>query len=180
MILRAALIACAGLLAGTGTVLAHALPGSALVLRQNDDVVQLRVQFPVEELIAAAPDLIALEDVPEGEALPDDLAQALAAYMASHLQIMDGALAVPLAFEGARVQSAFHDHVGQFAMIVTDWTFVSTAFDPADLVLRYDAIMHEVRNHRATVQWATADGALRRVGAYGYFDAGEGLRLGTP
>ncbi|MGS0469176.1 hypothetical protein ACU8V3_20190 [Cobetia marina] len=49
--------------------------------------------------------------------------------------------------------------------------------EPDSLLLKYDAVMHEVRNHRADVYWQTPDGDTRPLAGFGFFHSTHGVRL---
>ncbi|PJE35847.1 hypothetical protein CVM52_15075 [Pseudooceanicola lipolyticus] len=177
MILRSSLFALAFLVGSIGSVLAHALPGSVLLLRQQGATLQLTVQFPVEDLIIAAPELAALEKMAADQPLPQEFAAALTRYLGRHLSVTEDGVPLTLKMTDARLQAAYHDHLGHFALLVSQWQMTGVRRDATPLVLTYDAVMHEVRNHRATVQWIEQNGDLRPISEFGYFDAADGIPL---
>jgi len=44
-------------------------------------------------------------------------------------------------------------------------------------LLQYDAVMHEVRNHHAAMEWLARDGEARRMAKLGFFHSTHGIRL---
>lgn len=177
MIWRYGLLALAVLFGFSGVVLAHALPGSVLSLRQQGAALQLTVQFPVEDLIIAAPELSGLEEVMPGQPLPTELAAAFARYLARHLSVTKDAAPLDLKMTDAEIQASYHDHLGHFALIVSQWNLTGTGNDSTSLRMTYDAVMHEVRNHRAEVRWVEQNGEFLPVAEFGYFGATGGIAL---
>ncbi|TDL90870.1 hypothetical protein [Meridianimarinicoccus aquatilis] len=178
--MRSNLLALAVFICGTGAVLAHALPGSVLLLRQQGSALQLTVQFPVDDLIIAAPELSALEGLPSGQPLPQELAAALARYLGRHLAVTKETSPLDLTMTDARVQSTYHDHLGDFALVVSQWQMTGAGDRSTPLILTYDAVMHEVRNHRAAVHWIEQNGESRQISEFGYFGAANGIPLQPP
>lgn len=177
MIWRSSLLALATIVGFTGVVLAHALPGSVILLRQQGSTLHLTVQFPAEDLIIAAPELVVLEEVTAGQPLPKELAAALARYLGRHLSVAEDGVPLALTMTDARLQSSYHEHLGHFALIVSQWEIPGAGSDPTSLVLTYDAVMHEVRNHRAKVQWIDQDGTSRPISEFGYYSEAGGIPL---
>ncbi|MBE3638113.1 hypothetical protein [Mangrovicoccus algicola] len=177
MIWRSGLLALGALVGCAASVLAHALPGSVLLLREQGSSLELTVQFPAEDLIIAAPELSALEALPPSQPLPQELAAALARYLERHLSVTRDAAPLALTMTEARIQSAYHDHLGQFSLVVSQWHVTGTVDRSSRLVLTYDAVMHEVRNHRATVLWGEQNGELRPISEFGYLGAADGVPL---
>lgn len=176
-LLRSSLLAFAMLAGGAGSVQAHALPGSVLLLRQDGSELQLTIQFPLEDLIIAAPELAALEEVKADTPLSQEMADRLDRYLGRHLALTEGGISLPLTLSKAHIQPAFHDHLGHFMLVVSQWNVAGIETDPSSLVLKYDAVMHEVRNHRATVQWLSQNSGARPIAEFGYFDADKGIPL---
>ena len=174
---RVGWIAMAMLAGGAGGVLAHALPGSVLLLQHKGADLQLTIQFPLEDLIIAAPDLAALEDENPDDPLSQEMMDRLTSYLVRHLLVSEGGAPLPLILFDARLQSAYHDHLGHFMLVVSQWDVAMAGAEPASLMLKYDAVMHEVRNHRATVQWLAKDGEARQISEFGFFRAADGIPL---
>ena len=61
--------------------------------------------------------------------------------------------------------------------IVTQWRTASIEIEPNSLVLKYDAVMHEVRNHRATVRFLMQNRDARQIAEFGFFDAEKSIPL---
>ncbi|WP_424933507.1 hypothetical protein [Amaricoccus macauensis] len=177
MIWRAALLGLAMLAGSINGVWAHALPGSVLLLSQQGSTLQLTIQFPAEDLIIAAPELEGLEEVAAGQPLPPELAVALSRYLEQHLSLTENGDPLAPTMTDARVRSTYHDHLGHFALVVSQWHMTVAGDRSTPLVLTYDAVMHEVRNHRATVQWIGQNGASRPVAEFGLFSATDGISL---
>ncbi|WP_424930206.1 hypothetical protein [Amaricoccus tamworthensis] len=174
---RPVLLALAVLVGSAGGVLAHALPGSVLLLRQQEDGLRLTIRFPLEDLVIAAPELAVLEEVTPGDPLPQEMAERFGGYLLEHMELTGADGVLPLTLAGAMVQPAYHDHLGHFLLVVSEWNVAGGAGGNAHLVLNYDAVMHEVRSHRATVQWIARDGETRPVAEFGYHGADGGVRL---
>lgn len=174
---RAGLLALAVLVAGTGNALAHALPGSVISLRQQGVELQLTIRFPVEDLIIAAPELAGLAEVVPGQPLPRRMTRDVTRYLGRHLALTQSGAPLGLTLAEAHVQPAYHEHIGNFASLVSQWSIQIPETQPGTLLLEYDAVMHEVRNHRATVQWLGQDGIARQIAEFGYFSAAKGIPL---
>ncbi|MBU2957632.1 hypothetical protein Q4511_01160 [Paracoccus sp. 1_MG-2023] len=153
--MRIAALALALFLSGNGAY-AHALPGSVLIIESVGTQIGLDLCIPLEDLIIAAPDLIALEDLGPTE-IPPALTAPLGRYLDAHLAIETEGHDIPLRLTGARLERARNDHVGNFALLIAE--FAGTLPDPdVTLSLTYDAVMHEVRSHRAAVFETNDDG----------------------
>lgn len=180
MIWRSGLLALVVFIGSIGAVLAHALPGSVLLLRQQGSTLQLTIQFPLDDLIVAAPELSALDGLPSGQPLPQELDAALALYLGHHLAVTKAASPLGLTMTDARIQSTYHDHLGHFALVVSQWQMADDGDRSTPLILTYDAVMHEVRNHRATLRWIEDDGESHPISEFGYFGAADGIALHLP
>lgn len=167
MILRAL---CLMLLFSAGQAVAHALPGSTIVAQIKEGTLDLTVQVARDDLVIAAPDLAWLEDLPHQEALAAPLHAAFGAYFSAHLHVMHEGEPLLLTLRDVSLVTDHHDHVGQFLVVKSHWQAATPS--PGDLLLRYDAVMHEVRNHRATVIWRTSQGdtTLGRLAFHGPSD----------
>lgn len=175
--LRSSLLAFAMLTGGAGNVLAHALPGSVLLLRQDGAELQLTIQFPLDDFIIAAPELAALKEVKADTPLSKEMADRLASYLGRHFSLTEGGAPLVLTLSHARIQTAYHDHLGHFMLIVSQWDATGIETEPSSLVLKYDAVMHEVRNHRATVRLLSQNSDARPIAEFGFFDAPKGIPL---
>lgn len=130
-------------------LLAHGLPGTSLTFQPTGDRVALRITMPLEELNLV---LDKLGDVAFNQDLPapsESEVQRISNYLMNHLFVADlQENIVQFSVLSARIDGAFDDHVGDYQVLVVQLSASQATFP---LTLRYDAIMHEVRNHRATV-----------------------------
>jgi len=129
--------------------LAHALPGTSLTIRAEAEATLLTITLPLHELDLAMPDGTGLGSDPATGPVPEGARERIAAYLATHLAVATASAEdLDLRLAEARLERAQDDHVGAYDLLVIDLTAPAAAFP---LTLRYDAIMHEVRNHRAAV-----------------------------
>lgn len=136
------------------TVSAHALPGSVLTFSQEHDSLLLSMNMPLEDLIVASPGLEALQDIPADIDLPDADRASLENYFLQHLDLRSAETTYPLSLLSATLRTAQNEHVGDYTELALSWsTHTLVAAQAFPLTLTYDAVMHEVRNHRATVLW---------------------------
>lgn len=156
----------------TGSVqgaLAHALPGSLLMLSEQDGQLHLTITLPVEDLALAAPSLAPLETMTGDNTIAATHLTNIMAYFAAHLILHTDIGPISLHVTSAKIQSAGNVHVGTYNELSIQMT--GTLSDPMSLfplTLTYDAIMHQVRNHRATVYWITADEQLIGLADFGF------------
>lgn len=128
---------------------AHALPGASLTIRAGSDATHLTVTLPLHELDLAMSEASGLGPAPAIGPVPQDAKARIALYLAGHLTLADAAgKKVDTSLTTARVERAHHDHVGNYNLLVLD---LSAPAALLPLTLHYDAILHEVRNHRAAV-----------------------------
>lgn len=158
------LAASAGMLERTGPAAAHPLPGSKLVFSTDQARLVLTVSVPLVELALAMGKAMP-DPLPEGPISPD-LDRALAAYFADHLKVAsEGQPDLDLRLTRANLERATQEDVGAYTLVVLDF---SAPIDPArsvfPLTLTYDAILHQVRNHSATVFVQAADAQPVAVG----------------
>lgn len=140
---------CLGLaLCGT-QALAHALPGTSLTIWAEAEATHLTISMPLHELDLAMPDGTGLGADPTTGPVPEGARERIAAYLASHLALATASGDdLDLGLVDARIERAQDDHVGDYDLLVIDLAAPAAAFP---LTLRYDAILHEVRSHRAAV-----------------------------
>lgn len=70
-------------------------------------------------------------------------------YETTHLALADAAgERIDVRFSTPRTEQAHDDHVGHYTLMVVELTAPEAALP---ITLHYDAIMHEVRSHRAAV-----------------------------
>ncbi|THH36127.1 hypothetical protein E4Z66_13820 [Aliishimia ponticola] len=161
--------------AGSDTARAHGLPGSVLTLQQAENRLELVIELPLEDLIIAEQKLAPLAEAEPGAPLPSQQASAIAAYFADHLALGQDACPAALTLTEARLRAAQDHHRGRYMLVIARF-----AVAPADtaplwpLELRYDAVMHEVRSHRAMVYWRASDGAAQGLADFGYHTALRG------
>ncbi len=173
----AGLVLVAAVVAGIwgGPALAHPLPGSTLTLGRDADSLSLTLAIPLQDLALALPPISALRDAPPGAAIDPALAQVLAAYLAQHLSLSLGEhSALALVVTNTVLAQAETPDVGPYDLIVVD---LDGALRPGQAVfpmaVRFDAVLHEVRNHTATVYWQAPDAGPVAVGRI-RFDADLG------
>lgn len=134
---------------------AHALPGSLLIFQQSDQELTLSISLAIEDLILAAPELAYLEGLPTEMALSDDDLVPLSAYFDAHISLNAAAEPIDLSIANAALESAENEHVGVFKLLNIEMSLSGVDNQKSfPLSLTYDAVMHEVRNHRATVYWS--------------------------
>lgn len=121
------------------------MPDTQIIVERRPATVTLTIRASLEDLglvMANAPDTDAVL-TPAEEA-------ALRAYFQEHTRIdTTGGTELPVEIEGLRLIEGHHADVGVFEKVLV----TAKAPVPAGeaLVLRYDAILHEVANHRALV-----------------------------
>jgi hypothetical protein len=147
VLLRLAL--CLGLALPGTQVLAHALPGTSLTIRADTERLGLAITMPLHELDLAMPDASGLGPDPAIGPMREAIKERIAGYLTSHLalQTASGEL-LDVRLTDARIERAHDDHVGAYDLLVIDLTAPAAVLP---LTLRFDAIMHEVRSHRAAV-----------------------------
>ena len=157
---------------------AHALPGSTLIFQQQPQhTLKLTLQFPREDLLIAAPQLAALGDAKPDAPLAQTLTDQLSDYLNQHLALSKDGDALPLTLTEAHLTSTYQPQLGDYLLVVTQWNVKTEQAGPDSLLLKYDAVMHEVRNHRAEVEWQTPAGDTRLLADFGFFHSAHGVRL---
>ncbi|KPM81498.1 hypothetical protein [Cobetia sp. UCD-24C] len=190
---RAALLTLAVMIGGTGmsangmgisgmgiiqSAHAHALPGSTLIFEQQPQhTLKLTLQFPREDLLIAAPELTALGDAKPDAPLAQTLTAQLGDYLSQHMALSKDGDALPLTLTEAHLTSTYQPQLGGYVLVVTQWDVKTEEAEPDSLLLKYDAVMHEVRNHRAEVEWQTPAGDTRLMADFGFFHSAHGVRL---
>ncbi|MBE2168776.1 MULTISPECIES: hypothetical protein [unclassified Cobetia] len=160
------------------TAHAHALPGSTLIFEQQPQhTLKLTLQFPREDLLIAAPELAALGDAKPDAPLPQTLTDQLGDYLSQHLSLSKYGDTLPLTLTEAHLTSTYQPQLGDYLLVVTQWDVKTEQAEPDSLLLKYDAVMHEVRNHRAEVEWQTPAGDTRLMADFGFFHSAHGVRL---
>jgi hypothetical protein len=155
-----------GFAPGLLAALAHPLPGSTLTFAAEADKLELTITIPVPELKLARSTLSQLGNLPDNSNLTAAQNKDLAAYLREHLTLTPADRpALDLQMISARVQDARHEDVGQYDLLVVEMAAPLQAgqnFFPA--VLTYDAVLHEVRNHHASVWLAKQGSAAVHLG----------------
>ena len=153
----------------TGIGFAHSLPGSTLTFSQTDGQIQLSITLPLEDLILASPVLKALEDTPSDQDVPAKCTELLSTYFTDHLILQHTTADLPLTLVRASVQTDRNEQAGAFKALIIQFNApLPESGNVFPLTLTYDAIMHEVRNHRATVYWAQPGTNLNRLAEFGF------------
>ncbi|WP_413692551.1 hypothetical protein [Psychromonas sp. KJ10-2] len=150
-------------------VQAHSLPGSVLTLSEaQNDTLTIAISFPLEDLIIAAPELEGLMELEDEQKLPEKSLKQLNTYLQAHMFILSGTKQLTLLPQQAEIDVVYHEHLGYFRSLVVDLTAKLQQNSSFPLRLSYDVIMHEVRNHRATVYWQEADNSLTTLSNFGF------------
>jgi hypothetical protein len=173
-ILRIAVLATAVVMSVLGA-LAHPLPGSTLTFSRVEANVEVTLTIPVPELIAAQPSLNGLGKAAKNADLPAALQNELDAYLRQYLTVTPADQS-PLILQlfKAHVQDAQHEDACHYGLLVVHMSApLQASKDLFPATLTYDAVLHEVRNHRATVWYAQPDGTPLLLGKI-RFDAALG------
>lgn len=159
-----------------GTAYAHSLPGTVLIFSRDGAELKATIEVALEDLVIAFPEIASLEDKPSlGGLSSADLAQ-LRAYFSQHIALQSNSVDLQVSLSHARLRQAENDHVGEFVQMVADLTVALPLSDQTPpLVLFYDAVMHEVRSHSATVYWRDSTDDLRALAEFRY-NAIDGAR----
>jgi len=174
---RAFVLALCLWIIGAVGAFAHALPGSVLTLSADQDILKLSITLPLEDLIIAAPEQQPIDDLPVGQALPSLVVARLQAYFAKHMKFDTPSAHVPLSLDYVRLQTGENDHVGQFKELVLEFSGpLPDSESVFPILLAYNAVMHEIRNHRTLVLWTASDGATTALAEFGYQKADSGLQ----
>ena len=132
---------------------AHPLPSSIVTYSVDADSIDLTVTIPLHELALALPAVRVLGKAPAEGPVAANLTPQLATYFDDHVALLavdQSRLALGMA--SAKITGATHEDIGPYSLLVVDLSAPllpgQNAFPPT---LTYDAVMHEVRNHRAEV-----------------------------
>ncbi len=170
MVGRVAILALSLFCSGITAVQAHALPGSVLTFSQDQESLTLSISLPVEDLALAAPSLAMLESWTPDQDMP--LAD-IAAYFEEHLVLRNASGNFALSLTQTALQTDANHNVGEYVLLVLQFTSdVPADGDIFPLSLTYDAVMHEIRNHRATVLWAEPGSSLQLLADFGFRTTG--------
>jgi hypothetical protein len=155
-----------GFALGLLAALAHPLPGSTLTFAAEADKLELTITIPVPELKLARSTLSQLGNLQDKGSLTAAQNEDMAAYLREHLTLTPADRpALNLQMISAKVQDAQYEDVGSYDLLVVEMAAPLQAgqnFFPA--VLTYDAVLHEVRNHHASVWLAKPGSAAMHLG----------------
>jgi hypothetical protein len=150
---KALVVACGLAILAALPATAHPLPSTIVTYRVDANSLDVTLTIPLHELALALPAVKALGETPAEAAVTGDLLPQLADYFAGHMALVAADhSALVLGMTDARIGGAEHEDIGHYALLVVD---LSAPIKPSQQVfpttLTYDAVMHEVRNHRAEV-----------------------------
>lgn len=149
-----------------GVAYAHALPGSVLVLTQGENRLDVLIRLPVEDLLVAAPALQGLESLSPGDDIPDELTSRIAKYFGSHTALSQAGVQLPLSLSDAHLEQDHNEHVGTYTVLSISMN--ASVTNAHSVTLTYSAVMHEVRNHRASIFWKEGSNESHAIAHYGY------------
>ena len=123
-----------------GRVTAHSLPGTVITVSYRDASAAMRLELPADELALALP------------SFAPDQTGGLADYFAEHIGLTTASgAACPQDGATFAIAKAESPDVGTYELLVADLSFGLPPRPDYPLRLRFDAIIHAVRNHRAEV-----------------------------
>ncbi len=154
--------------ANIASVAAHALPDSVLVFSEQNNKLALSIKIPTEDLVIANGTLAPLSELSANDKISTPLKAQISDYVAQHLKLQNNGAKLPLTVEGVSVESAHHEDVGTYTLLSLSLYAPIRRTELVDLTLHYDAVMHEVRNHRAMVYWQQPDNKPIFLTAFGY------------
>jgi hypothetical protein len=148
---------------------AHSLPAAVLVFSQAEKNLDLSITLAVHDLEIAAPQFVSFSDAPAPYDLPTESLALLAEYLGSHLMVQHEGTGLQFTISNASLGTASHEDVGTYQIL----TIALTSLLDSDagifpLTIRYDAVMHEVRNHRAQVYWTKPNQDHVRLTEFGF------------
>jgi hypothetical protein len=171
LVLSFAILVLGGVISPLATM-AHPLPGSTLTLVPEVGRVELTLSIPVPELILAQPALAGLAALPNKTRVPTALQLNLNAYLQEHIALTtEGHPASELQVTSASINDAQDEGVDHYDLLTV--RMVAPTVTTQKLSLTYDAVLHEVRNHRVDVWLAPKGKAAVLVGKIRY-DAAVG------
>jgi hypothetical protein len=166
---RAFVLVLSLFVASVGISHAHSLPGSVLTFSQLGKQLDLSIEFSLEDLIIAAPELKSLEVAPLDEDLTSSDLKKLTDYIQKHLELKHQSKVLAMVIAGVSLSVTKNDHVGSFILVTIRVSFsVPQGTEVFPLALTYDAVMHEVRTHRVSVYWTEANAELVGLVDFGY------------
>lgn len=137
----------AALVLGTEGLRAHPMPDTEIVVTREAASVEFEVRIPLDDLMLVLPDLDAAAP------LSDSARSQIAEYLGAHLRLEEASgagAAVAVTIDMVRLQKGTDSHVGEYREVEIGARAASVAEGP--LTLRYDAVLHQVANHRALVR----------------------------
>jgi hypothetical protein len=145
-----------GCVTGPMATLAHPLPDSTLTLTPEAGRLEMTLTIPVSELILAQPTLAELAELPDKAMLPTALQKNLTTYLQQHMALTtDSHPAADVQVTSASVSDAKNENVDHYDLLTVK--MVAPSIEIQKLSLTYDAVLHEVRNHRLSV-WLAQEG----------------------
>jgi len=166
---RALLLALCLLISCFQLARAHSLPGSTLLLSQQEETLNLSISFALDDLIIASPIFEPLAKQAAGQAVSQEYYQYLKVYFEEHSFLEHSSIALPLTLTKVSLGTQQHHDVGSFTIISSELSIpLSSNANMFPIELTYDVIMHEVRNHRATAYYEMIDSEPVRIANFGY------------
>lgn len=151
------------------TSIAHSLPDSVLSFSPVKGQLSLIISVPVTELVIAAPELEPLTLESDTQELPQAITRLISNYFADHIDLIQASDTLTIELAQATINNAHNEHVGDYN-VLDAYFFVMHQQDTKlslPLTLRYDAVMHEIRNHRAAVFWSEPDQQAKAIARFG-------------
>ena len=146
--------------------IAHALPGTKITLTPGKTALGAVVEIPLHELALAFPQG-QLDGITALSAQQKDM---LFTYLRAHISFTPrGGSALPIITAEMALHDATHENIGNYQVLVVRLSLAvpaQTAVFP--LQLRYDGVIHKVRNHDADVFLTLLSGEKRPVGEIAY------------
>jgi len=151
------------------TAQAHSLPGSVLVFSQVDETLNLTITMSLHDLEIADPQFASLSDAQVPYDLPTESITQMAAYLSTRLVVQHNGTELPFTILNASLDTAEHHDVESYRSLEVALTSpIKGGADIFPLTLKYDAVMHEIRNHRALVLWAKPNKTQLRLAEFGF------------
>jgi len=154
------------------TTFAHSLPGSVLKFSQfpeNNQHVDLTLSFALDDLLIASPAFEKIQSYDINEDLNLKDFRLLEEYLNQHLQLYKDTERLSLTLKHVALELAFHEDIGEYIVLVSTLSSDKAIYgDVLPLTLQYDAIMHEIRNHRAMVYWLGSNEELMKLSNFGF------------
>lgn len=150
----------------------HSLPDSELTFSEAHGELHLELSFPLEDFTIALPALAHLMEVKTPALVTQQDAQQIQQYFTAHMRLEHKQQALTMSLKQAILQTDYHHDLGNY--VTARLKFVAPLTAPLDeyderlLTLHYDAIMHEVRSHRANLYWQKKDKEKVRLTSFVY------------